>query len=466
MTAPLIWIAFPLGFAALLLVLPRERLVAVLGTVASLSLAALAFWLTPDTAQRIGPISVRIDSTLNLFGRQISLTSANQTVLILIYGIGALWFFGTLAVGNARRIVPFGLVVIALLVTSLAVRPFLYAALIIEMAVLLSIPLLVEARQRPGRGLIRFLIYQTLAMPFILFAGFLLSGVNVGPGDIGLVSQAAFMLGLGFAFLLAVFPFYTWVPLLAEEASPYAVGFILTVFPTFGLIFGLNFIDRYAWLRDTAQFADSVRLVGLLMIVTSGIWAAFQHHLGRIFAYTAVAETGISLLAISLPDKALGLQIIFYLLVPRALSLAIWSLSIAIFKKQSPDLSFESLRGRAREFPVATAGLVLASLALIGAPLLASFPVRQVLWEKLALFSFSSALWFGLANMGLWISALRSLGVLVAAPEEKPWKSQESWDQRFLIGLGLLALFIFGLFPQWAQPLLANLPAMFQHLGK
>lgn len=466
MTAPLVWIVFPLVASVLLAFLPRERWVAYLGTLVSISLAALAFWLPPDTAQRLGPVSVRIDSTLTLFGRQISLTPADQTVLVLIYGIAAFWFFGTLAVGNTRRVVPFGLAVVALLVTSLAVRPFLYAALIIEMAVLLSVPLLIQVGQRPGRGLIRFLIYQTLAMPFILFAGFLLSGVDVGPGDIGLIAQAAVLLGLGFAFLLAVFPLYTWVPLLAEEAPPYALGFILMVFPTFSLIFGLNFMDRYSWLRDTAQFADSLHIIGLLMIVTSGVWAAFQRHLGRIFAYSAVAETGISILAISLPDKQFGLQIIFYLLAPRALSLAVWAMSISIFKKRVPGLDFDSLRGLARSFPMATAGLVLSNLALAGAPLMASFPLRQALWEKLAAFSLPSALWFGVASLGLWMGALRSLAALVAAPEDLPWKSEETWDQRVLIGLGLLALFIFGLFPQWAQPFLANLPAMFAHLGK
>jgi formate hydrogenlyase subunit 3/multisubunit Na+/H+ antiporter MnhD subunit len=466
MTAPIVWIVFPFIFAILLLLLPRERWVTYPGALVSLALAALAFWLPPDTAQRLGPVSLRIDSTLLLFGRQISLTAADQTVLILIYGIGAYWFFGTLAAGNARRIVPFGLAVIALLVASLVVRPFLYAALIIEMAVLLSIPLLVQTGQRPGRGLIRFLIYQTLAMPFILFAGFLLSGVDVGPEDIALVAQSAILLGLGFAFLLAVFPLYTWVPLLAEEASPYAVGFILTVFPTFSLIFGLNFIDRYAWLRDSVQITDTLRIVGLLMIVTSGVWAAFQSHLGRIFAYSAVAETGISILAISLPDKQIGLQIIFYLLAPRALCLGIWAISLSVFKKQVPDLKFENLRGLSRTFPVATAGLVLANLALAGMPLMASFPVRQALWTRLDMVSFPAALWFGLASVGLWVGALRSLATLVAAREDNPWKLHETWNQRTLIVLGLLALFAFGLFPQWSQPLLANLPAMFEHLGK
>jgi formate hydrogenlyase subunit 3/multisubunit Na+/H+ antiporter MnhD subunit len=466
MTAPLVWIISPLVFAAFLLILPRERWITFLGTAFSVLLAGLAYWLPPDSAQRLGSISLRIDSTLSLFGRQISLTSADQTVLILAYSVAAFWFFGTLASGSARRIVPLGLGVIALLVASLAVQPFLYAALIIEMAVLISVPMLAETGQKPGRGLLRFLIYQTLAVPFILFAGFLLSGVETGPADLALIAQAIVFLALGFAFLLSIFPLYTWIPLLAEESLPYTVGFILAIFPTFSLIFGLSFIDRYSWLRDSDSLFEVLRYAGLVMVVSAGIWAAFQRHLGRIFAYAAVAETGISLLAFSLPDQQAGLQILFYLLVPRALAFAIWTLSITILKTQAPELKFSSLQGLAHQFPVAATGVVLANLALAGTPLFASFPVRQVLWEKMAVQSLPAAIWFGVASLGLWIGALRSLAVLTMAPENTAWKSRESWSQRLLIGIGLLALFILGLFPQWAQPLLANLPAMFEHLGK
>src|SRR5512133_3872304 len=156
MTAPVVWILAPLVFAAILLVLPRERWITILGTVFSALLAILAFWLPPDTAQRLGPLSLRIDSTLSLFGRQVSLTSADQTVLIIAYGAAAFWFFGTLVLNRARRIVSLGLAIVALLVASLAVQPFLYAALIIEVAVLLSVPILVEKDQKPGRGLFRF----------------------------------------------------------------------------------------------------------------------------------------------------------------------------------------------------------------------------------------------------------------------------------------------------------------------
>ena len=68
------------------------------------------------------------------------------------------------------------------MVASIAVEPFLFAALFIELAILLAIPMLVNIQQPPARGVIRFLIYQTLAMPFILLSGWLLSGVEASPG--------------------------------------------------------------------------------------------------------------------------------------------------------------------------------------------------------------------------------------------------------------------------------------------
>ncbi len=142
MTAPTVWIGIPLALAALLFILPRERLISYLGTLFALGLAAVAYWMPPGTAQRIGSLSLRIEPSLSLFGRQLSLDSGDQTILILVYGMAAFWFFGTLAAGRARQVVSLGLVVIALLVASLAVRPFLYAALFVEMAVLVSVPLL------------------------------------------------------------------------------------------------------------------------------------------------------------------------------------------------------------------------------------------------------------------------------------------------------------------------------------
>jgi formate hydrogenlyase subunit 3/multisubunit Na+/H+ antiporter MnhD subunit len=466
MSAPIIWIVFPFA-AALLIGLPRNnRFASIAGGITALLLAGLAWAIPTDTALRIGSYSLRIDSAVDILGRSLSLTPADQTLLVIIYGLVAFWFFGTLAVGEARRIVPIGLIVTGLLIASLAVEPFLYAALLIEIAVLLSIPMLIAPDQPAGRGILRFLIYQTLAMPFILFAGFLLAGVEASPGDVQLVVQSAILLGLGFAFLLAVFPFNTWIPLLTEEAPPYAVGFILFLFPTIGILFALGFLDRYSWLRESPQLPEVLRLAGLLMLGTSGLWVIFQRHLGRIFGYAAIAETGLSLLALTLSNQAVAVESVFLLIVPRALALGIWAMSIAIFKERVPSLRFGELQGLAREYPFATAGLALAAFSIAGMPLLASFPIRQVIWSQLAAQSLSAAFWMGVATLGLWIGALRTLAVLAMSPEDTPWESRETPEQRLMLGLGMIGLIALGLFPQWIQPVLIHLPNVFEHLGR
>ena len=154
-------------------------------------------------------------------------------------------------------------------------------------------------------------------MPFILLAGWLLAGVEASPGDLALAAQSAAMLGMGFAFLLAIFPLYNWVPLLMEETSPYIVGFLLWILPTITIIFGAGFLDRYSWLRSSPQLIIALRSAGLLMVVTGGLWAAFQHHLGRIMAYGSIAETGFSLLALSLDFKTGNTHLVFTNTRPR-----------------------------------------------------------------------------------------------------------------------------------------------------
>jgi NADH-quinone oxidoreductase subunit N len=465
MSAPVIWILLPILMGGLTLLFSRERTIAGTGGVLSLILAAIALIIPIDEALRIGPISMKVASSALLFGRSFALPPADAPLLALVFGVCALWFFASEAVGMARRLVPAGLTITALMVASIAVQPFLFAALIIEMAVLVSVPLLSPPDQPPGRGIVRYLIYQTLGMPFILFAGWQLAGVEASPGDLALTVQSTVLLALGFAFLLAVFPLYSWIPQLMEESSPYVVGFLLWLLPTIITIFGLGFLDRYSWLRNSAPLITGLRLTGLLMLVTGGLWAAFQRHFGRLMAYTAIAETGFVLLAASL-NATSGLDLIFLLLLPRGLGLAIWTLSLTIMDEGVESLHFKVLQGLGRTHPLASAGLILATLSTAGFPLLAGFPPRIALWEALARESIGTAIWVLVGVLGLLVGAFRMLAVLVMSREDSAWALSETRIQRVMLAAGILGLFILGVFPQTARPFLERLPLIFQHLGR
>lgn len=465
MSAPAIWIFVPFLAGGIILFFIHERFSAAIGgTIAVLlSLSALIFPI--DTALLVGTVSLKISASVQILGRSFIFSTADGPLLAVIYGVAALWFFGTQASGTANRFVAIGLMIVSLLTASIAVEPFLFAALLLEMAAMLVIPLLVPPYQKPKRGVIRFIIYQTLAMPFILFSGWMLAGVEASPGNIGLTTQAGTMLGLGFAFLLAIFPLYNWIPLLTEEASPYATGFLLWALPMFTVIFALDFFDRYAWLRTSPQLSSAVQFAGVFMVASGGMLAATQRHIGRMMGYTAIAETGLIILAMGIKSAEV-VHVTFLLLIPRGLELAVWALGLSIIKREAFNLQFSDVQGFVRKYPIAVIAILAAHLSMTGFPLLAGFPSRLALSQELASQSLFISFWTYAGLLGLLIGALRTMAVFVMAEENSGWVLNETWVQTGMLGLGVIGLFILGVAPQVLQPFISRLPALFEHIGQ
>jgi formate hydrogenlyase subunit 3/multisubunit Na+/H+ antiporter MnhD subunit len=465
MSAPAIWIFIPFLAGVIILLVVQERLAAAVGGTVAMLLSLTALIFPIDTALLIGTLSLKISASVQIFGRSFIFGTADGPLLAVIYGVAALWFFGTYASGVSRRFTSLGLIIVSLLTASIAVEPFLFAALLLEMAAMLVVPLLVPPFQKPRRGVIRFIIYQTLAMPFILFSGWMLAGVEASPGNIGLTTQAGTMLGLGFAFLLAVFPLYNWIPLLAEEASPYATAFLLWALPTFTVIFGLDFFDRYAWLRTSPELSNAVQFAGIFMVASGGLLAATQKHIGRIMGYSAIAETGLIILAMGIKSSQV-VNVTFLLLLPRGLELALWALGLSIIKREAYNLQFSEIQGMVRRYPLAVIAILAANLSMAGSPLLAGMPPRLALYQELGAQSLAAVFWVFGGLLGLLIGALRTMAVFTMAEENSGWTLNESWIQAGMLGLGVIGLFILGLAPQIVQPFLANLPALFDHIGQ
>jgi formate hydrogenlyase subunit 3/multisubunit Na+/H+ antiporter MnhD subunit len=141
-------------------------------------------------------------------------------------------------------------------------------------------------------------------------------------------------------------------------------------------------------------------------------------------------------------------------------------MSLTQMKGQVDPLRYRFVQGLAHTYPITAAGVVLAHFSVAGFPLLAGFPIRLALWEGLASQSLGTAFWFLAGILGLLTGAIRTMAVLVMAPEGTGWELREGWGSGIMIGLGVIGLFILGIFPQIFRPIMANLPAMFEHLGK
>ncbi|TLN18711.1 hypothetical protein FDZ74_06865, partial [bacterium] len=253
MSTIILWIFVPFAVSMLLIVFNHyTNFTRWTAALLALALAAAAALIDFDSLLQIGGRGYELTTALSVFGRRLVLENTNRTILALIYGLGAFWFLGTPAARTNRLFTPLGLAIISVLVASLAVEPFLYAALLLEIAVLMSIPMLVPPGKAVGQGVMRYLIFQTLGMPCILLGGWALNAIEINPASQSLLAEASFLLALGLAFWLAIFPFYTWVPLLAGESHPFVAGFLFTMLPTVVFSLLLNFLDGYAFLRNSA----------------------------------------------------------------------------------------------------------------------------------------------------------------------------------------------------------------------
>ncbi|MEW6718655.1 MAG: proton-conducting transporter membrane subunit [Chloroflexota bacterium] len=464
MSAPLVWIGLPALVGVILLFLRlRDRVAAGIAASVTCGLTLLAIGKPPGGVISLFFWSTKLEPVFTVLGREFILTANDRWLLVMLYATMTLWFLGGMVTPSTHLLGPIGLGLIAFMIAALAVEPFLYAALLLQMAVFLSVPLLVPPHHRPGRGILRYVSVQTLGMPLLLLTGWLLGGIETAPVGIPQTTQALVLMGIGFGALLAVFPFHTWVPMVLTEVPPYVGGFVAWLLPLAVSLFGLGFFDRYIWLRETTGVYSILQTVGILMVISGGLWAAVQRQMGRMLGFFVIVEIGLSLLTIS-SGVVSGGPLFFALLLPRFLALFLWSLSLSGFRLLADDDHSLVLRGMMRRFPFAGGVLVLSQLTLAGFPLLPGFPTRLALYSRLVSEFPLAAASVLLASGGMMIAVVRTLTILVGGGESGGWQVSEGLGLRIFLSIGVILLLLGGLLPQTFLPFGIQALQSFPHI--
>lgn len=467
LSTPFIWVVLPIVVAGVCIAFSKRRIFTILlAIITAFSLAALAAFFPEELALSAGPLTVIFVESLGILGRQITLTYDMLPFIAFIYAMTGLWALSSNLPGVPGTFRPVSLVMTALLTAAMGVQPFLYAALLIETAVLVSIPMLSPAGDESFRGILRYLSLMTIAMPFILIAGWLLTGVVILPPDSPLVGQATLMLGLGFALLLAVFPFHSWLPMVNQHGHPIVVSYVLFILPTTILVFGLNFLNRYAFLRTSQEIFNIIRIIGAVMIIFGGLWTAVQDNLKRVFGFSALVETGFSLLAVGLAADG-GLKWMLMLFPVRAVGYWLWGYTLTRIEQHCGSLDIRAIQGYGRKFPLLFAGLLLTQMSIAGLPLLASFPIKIALLTQAAAAGTAVGMWSFIGNLGLFVFCIRLLLNAVIPLEDATaplWSIAEKSSEYLPVVIMILVFVLLGLFPGTFVSGLTNILTAFPQL--
>lgn len=456
MSAPVIWIIFPLVVSAILLVfLERPKVVLFAGLSTSVLLAIFALLQPIGNVLKLGPISIDILSELTFFGRAFLLENSDRFTLCLIFFTLTFFIGGVKVADQPIKFIPLGMAIASVMTAALSVQPFLYSAVFVELAVLLMIPLVTVKGAMPEKGVIRFLIYLSMAMPFILFAGWILSGAQASPSDETWRSLAALFLSIGFAQWLAVFPFHSWVSQFSQTVSPFISSFIFSLLPIVTSLIMLDYVSSLVWLREAGYLSPIIRIVGIIMIVTSGIWAAVVQDLKRMLAFTVLYETGFALLLISIQSDV-SISLLYQSFVPRILGLSLLGLSLSILIRHGSSLTIKALKSTIKKYPFVVFSIMTSLFGIIGLPLFAGFPYK---YESLIMIGGNGAgpiVWIVVGMIGFIISAIRVFSSFTFPSKEK-WEIHESVTEIVFLCAGSLMLILIGWFPKIIQALISGL---------
>jgi NADH-quinone oxidoreductase subunit N len=466
MNAPVLYIVLPAVLGVILAIFNQNvRRNRVISIFAVILLALLGLTLPAGTAVNFGSVTLKVSSSLSVLGRQFTITDSDAPFIALMYALVGLWLLGSLVTEVSRWFFPVSLVFTSLLVAALSSEVFLFAAPLILAAVILSIPLLSPPETIPGRGVIRYLVFQTLALPCILLAGYILTGFETGPSDSSQALLSAVLLGAGFAFLLGIFPFNTWLPQLMEEAPVYVTGFIMVVLPMSVFWLMIHFIDTYVWIRTNSNIYMILRVAGILMVMVGSIWACFQSNLRRILAYAIMLDTGYMLLAVGSGTLA-GLQVLSANIITRVINIGLASLSLAFLMKDYPVLEAGKLKGMFLQYPFATSGYLTALLSMAGLPLLANFPLRLVLINELGAGSPFITGFAAAGGIGLVIAFGRILASIYSPVREKKFILTENMLVIILITTAIVFNVLIAFIPGILLTPLGNMLNAFTHLPR
>ena len=337
-----------------------------------------------------GPVSYMMGSWAAPYGIEYRVDELSALLLVLVSGIGAVvmvyartsiaaeipahlqgWYYAMYLLCLT------GLLGIA--ITGDAFNIFVF----LEISSLSSYVLIAMGRDRRAlTAAYQYLIMGTIGATFIVIGVGLL---YVMTGTLNLVDMAERIAAVGpsrpilaaLAFLtvgislkLALFPLHLWLPNAYAYAPSVATAFLAATATKVAVYLLLRFV--FSVFGPTFAFTamplpEVFLLLSVIAIFAASVVAVFQDNVKRMLAYSSVAQIGYITLGIGMASET-GLIGGIVHLVNHALMKGGLFLLMGCVALRLGSVAIGDLAGLGRRMPLTAAGIVAASLSMIGAP--------------------------------------------------------------------------------------------------
>ena len=254
---------------------------------------------------------------------------------------------------------------------------------------------------------VKFFLYTHFASMLILLAFFLIYHQS-GVFDMSLVKESMlatpvliwWLLFIGFAVKMPIFPFHTWLPD-AHVQAPAPISVLLA-----GVLLKMG---AYAMIRmavlmmpeTAARFAWVILTLGLITLFYAGFMALYETHLKKMVAYSSISHMGLVTVAIATLSYA-GLGAALFEMIGHALIISPLFLIAGFLHHKTGSWQMADMGGLMQKAPWISAIFVLAGLAALGLPGTVGF-IGEL-----------SILIAAIKSYGLWLAAV-ALGSMIGA---------------------------------------------------
>ncbi|MEW6410886.1 MAG: NADH-quinone oxidoreductase subunit N [Candidatus Zixiibacteriota bacterium] len=280
--------------------------------------------------------------------------------------------------------------------------------------------------------------------------------------EIGVILIVAIiMVVAGIGFKLALPPFHQWVPDVYEGSPTPVAAFLSVGSKAAGLVaFAKVFVNGlYAFYGPEMAPNDWGKLVAFLAIlalILGNVVAIRQTNIKRMLAYSSIAQAGYIMIGmVSMNQHGLS-SVAYYIFAYMFANMGAFAI-VAIFEDKTGSCQIESYRGLAKSSPFLALSLALFLLSLAGIPPLAGFLAKYKV--------FAAAISLASADTSFdWLYWLVGVGLLTAvfslfyyanvikqmyfSKEDSPYKIGLSLPAVTVIAIGLIGIFLFGLYPE------------------